>query len=71
MRQVGASDQEAHEAAVAAVRTVLPLPWKEASVDLLQQLNRQKVGKPLNSPWARHKAKLSGRHRRLRGGLAN
>jgi hypothetical protein len=29
-RQAGASDQEAHEAAVAAVHTVLPLPWKGA-----------------------------------------
>jgi hypothetical protein len=32
-RQAGASDQKAHEAAVAAVQTVLPLPWKEASVE--------------------------------------
>jgi hypothetical protein len=30
-RSEGASDQEAHEAAVAAVQSVLPLPWKEAS----------------------------------------
>jgi hypothetical protein len=50
--------------AVAAVKTALPLPWKEASINLFQQLNGQKVGKPLNSPWARHKAKLSGRHQR-------
>jgi hypothetical protein len=28
MREAGASDQEAHEAAVAAVQEVLPLPWK-------------------------------------------
>ena len=34
MRDAGASDQEAHEAAVAAVQTVLPLlSWKEASVE--------------------------------------
>jgi hypothetical protein len=33
MRQAGASDQEAHEAAVAAVQSVLPLPWKEASAE--------------------------------------
>ena len=33
MRQAGATDQEAHEAAVAAVLTVLPLPWKEASAE--------------------------------------
>jgi len=32
-RQAGANDQEAHEAAVAAVLTVLPLPWQEASVE--------------------------------------
>jgi hypothetical protein len=32
-RQAGASDQEAHEAAVAAVQSVLPLPWKEASAE--------------------------------------
>jgi hypothetical protein len=30
-RSEGASDQEAHEAVVAAVQSVLPLPWKEAS----------------------------------------
>jgi hypothetical protein len=29
----GARDQEAHEAAVAAVQSVLSLAWKEASVD--------------------------------------
>jgi hypothetical protein len=29
----GASDQKAHEAAVAAVQSVLPLPWKEASAE--------------------------------------
>jgi hypothetical protein len=33
MRQLGASDQKAHEAAVAAVLTVLPLSWKEASAE--------------------------------------
>jgi hypothetical protein len=27
------SNQEAHEAAVAAVQSVLPLPWKEASAE--------------------------------------
>jgi len=32
-RQAGASDQEAHEAAVAAVQSVLPLSWKEASAE--------------------------------------
>jgi hypothetical protein len=32
-RRAGASDQEAHEAAVAAVQSVLPLPWKEASAE--------------------------------------
>jgi hypothetical protein len=31
MRQAGASDQQAHEAAVEAVLTVLPLSRKEAS----------------------------------------
>jgi hypothetical protein len=29
-RQAGANDHEAHEAAVVAVQTVLPLPWQEA-----------------------------------------
>jgi len=29
--RAGASDQEAHEAAVAAVQDVWPLPWKEAT----------------------------------------
>ena len=32
-RREGASDQAAHEAAVAAVQSVLPLPWKEASAE--------------------------------------
>ena len=32
-RAAGASDQEAHEAAVPVVQTVLPLPWNEASVE--------------------------------------
>jgi len=32
-RREGSSDQEAHEAAVAAVQSVLPLPWKEASAE--------------------------------------
>jgi hypothetical protein len=32
-RRVGASHLEAHEAAVAAVQSVLPLPWKEASAE--------------------------------------
>jgi hypothetical protein len=32
-RRAGASDHEAHEAAVAAVQDVLPLPWKEASAE--------------------------------------
>jgi hypothetical protein len=32
-RREGASDQEAHEAAVAAVQEVLPLPRKEASAE--------------------------------------
>ena len=34
-RQGGAGDQEAHEAAVAAVQTVLPLPWNEANVEAM------------------------------------
>src|SRR5262249_58508122 len=33
MSGVGAEDREAHEAAVAAVQTVLPLPWQEASIE--------------------------------------
>jgi len=32
-RRAGASDHEAHEAAVAAVQSVLPLSWKEASAE--------------------------------------
>ena len=32
-RQAGANDQEAHEAAVAAVQTVLPLPCQEARIE--------------------------------------
>jgi hypothetical protein len=31
-RRAGASDQEAHEAAVAAVQEVCPLPWKKTSI---------------------------------------
>jgi hypothetical protein len=38
MRQAGASDQEAHEAAVAAVQTVLPLSWKEAGVEAVNAI---------------------------------
>jgi hypothetical protein len=32
-RREGTSDQEAHEEVVAAVQSVLPLPWKEASAE--------------------------------------
>jgi hypothetical protein len=32
-RREGTGDQEAHEAAVAAVQLVLSLPWKEASAE--------------------------------------
>ena len=32
-RRAGASDHEGHEAAGAAVQSVLPLPWKEASAE--------------------------------------
>ena len=36
IRQAGASDQEAHEAAVTAVQPVLPqLSWKEASAEAI------------------------------------
>jgi hypothetical protein len=37
-RREGASDQEAHEAAVAAVQSVLPLPWKEASAEAVNAI---------------------------------
>ena len=37
MRQAGASDQQAHEAAVEAVQTVLPLAWKEASAEAVNK----------------------------------
>jgi len=32
-RRAGASDQQAHEAAVTALQGVWPLPWKEASAE--------------------------------------
>ena len=32
-RRNGGSDQKAHEAAVAAVQSVLPLSWKDASAE--------------------------------------
>ena len=35
-RREGASDHEAHEAAIAAVQSVLPLPWKEASAEAVK-----------------------------------
>ena len=38
MRQAGATDQEAHEAAVVAVQTVLPLSWSEASVEAINTI---------------------------------
>jgi hypothetical protein len=38
MREAGASDQEAHEAAVAAVHTVLPLSWKEVSAEAVSAI---------------------------------
>jgi len=40
-RQAGASDQEAHDAAVAALQTVLSLPWNEASVEALNAVRQQ------------------------------
>ena len=57
-RRVGASDQEAHEAAVAAVQTVMPLPWKEASAEVV---NAVAYATRYHSEWfwqgARHAAK--------------
>jgi len=38
MRQAGATDQEAHDAAVVAVQTVLALPWKEATVEAVNAI---------------------------------
>jgi hypothetical protein len=39
MREAGASDQEAHEAAVATVLQVLPmLSWKEASAEAVNAI---------------------------------
>jgi hypothetical protein len=38
IRQAGGSDQQAHEAAVAAVREVWPLPWKEASAEAVNAI---------------------------------
>jgi hypothetical protein len=32
-REAGADDHEAREAAVAAMQTVFPLPWQEASIE--------------------------------------
>lgn len=37
-RRPGASDHEAHEAADAAVQAVLPLPYKEASVEAVNAI---------------------------------
>jgi hypothetical protein len=37
-RRAGASDQEAHEAAVAAVQEVLSLTWKEASAEAVNAI---------------------------------
>jgi len=42
----GATDQEAHEAAVAAVQSVLPLPWKEASAEAVDWVA---AGRPFSS----------------------
>jgi hypothetical protein len=36
--RAGATDHEAHEAAVTAVQTVLPLSWKEASVEAVNAI---------------------------------
>jgi len=38
MRQAGARDQEAHEAAVVAVQEVLPLSWKEVSAEAVNAI---------------------------------
>jgi hypothetical protein len=38
MRKGGASDQAEQEAAVAAVQSVLPLPWKEASAEAVNAI---------------------------------
>ena len=37
-RQAGASDHEAHETVVAAVQTVLLLPWKDASIEAVNAI---------------------------------
>ena len=37
-RREGSSDQAAHEAAVTAVQSVLPLPWKEASTEAVNAI---------------------------------
>ena len=37
-RQAGASGQEAHETVVAAVQTVLLLPWKDASIEAVNAI---------------------------------
>ena len=37
-RRAGASHQAAHEAAVAAVQEVLPLSWKEASLEAVNAI---------------------------------
>jgi hypothetical protein len=37
-RRAGASDHEAHLAAVAAVQEVLPLPYKEASTEAINAI---------------------------------
>jgi len=37
-RQAGANDHEAHEAAVAAVLTVLPLAWEDARIEAVNAI---------------------------------
>jgi len=61
MRQAGASDQEAHEATVAAVQEMLPLPWKEASTEALNTIT---YATRYHSEWFWRGAQHVGKWRR-------
>jgi hypothetical protein len=59
-RREGSSDQEAHEAAVAAVQSVLPLPWKEASAEAV---NAVAYATKYHSEWFWRDAQLAEKRR--------
>ena len=64
-RLAGASDQEAHEAALATVQTVLPLPWNEASIEAMRAVA---YASSHESAWFWRGAKQAEKwHAKLRG----